>query len=81
MKRACSRLRPGLREPEQEGGVHGDEAREVVAKSSDAAAFAHGGDLAAQQRVRGGGAERNDEARVDQGEFPVQPPAAVLDLV
>ena len=33
-----------------------------------------------QQRPAGGGAQRNDEFRANQGAFAVEPPAAVVDF-
>ena len=38
------------------------------------------GDRLAEQRAGGGGAERDDERRPDQGQFLLEPPAAGTDL-
>src|ERR1700704_92929 len=74
--RVFARLRGFVRQAQQEGRVHRDEALDAVAQGYPPAPRARDGGVAARERARRGRAERHGEARLDQFKLLVEPPAA-----
>src|SRR5690606_17840706 len=65
---------------QHEGGMHRDEAFDALAVRQRMAALAADSDAAPEDRLRGRGAERRYDTRLDERQLQLEPPAALLDL-